>query len=108
MFNMFNKKKSKISVPTEFRRKPFYKRMPEWFGRQLNELRYLLGIKKRKPNPSYRPLPARMQMGFERNLNRFILSIVWMYRRLIRIRIRLWILVPISFLLGAGITYGVM
>ena len=105
---MFNKKKNKISIPTEFRRTPFYKRLPEWFGKQVNGLRRGFGIKRRTKNPSYRPLPKRMQQGFERSLNKSFVNTAWLVRRLIRIRIRLWILVPISFLLGAAISYGVM
>jgi parvulin-like peptidyl-prolyl isomerase len=104
---MFNKKKNRI--PTEFRRKPFIQRIPEWSLEQIQGLLRLFGAGRRRSTTQKPPL-ARFQQVFDRQLNLLIAGTVRRFREVtrFRLRVRLWILVPIAFALGVMTTFVVL
>jgi len=105
--NLFSKNKHRAY--SEHRRKPLGQQVAAWWRRQSQAFSRLFRSRK-YPDPGRRSLGESFQRGFNRQLDGLLNGLGRAYRfvRGIRLRIPLWILVPLAFLLGGAVVYAVM
>jgi parvulin-like peptidyl-prolyl isomerase len=105
--NLFSKNKHRAA---EHRRKPLGQQLASWWRRQSQGIARLFRSRKQYPRPNRKSLGESFQQGFNKQLDNLIKGLVRAYRyvRGIRLRIPLWILVPIAFLLGGAATFAIM